>query len=222
MTSVIFISFGLFLQTFADDKVVFGGEKIQTSCRTIGGPAQGQKCQFPFFFKGILRDGCVTENDPEGKAWCSTRVDDDGNHIGGGQFWAHCSSQCPRARVLDSTVQTPQTSGSSSSSAFTAEPQICITKSGSEGTCRLPASCIGATIQFLEDNECQLTDGTVGTCCVPVPVDNIINIIDAPQQTVAIPNNIDVNQVDDVVPRFGPGPITQSQRNNNNVNNVDS
>jgi len=65
MTSVIFISFGLFLQTFADDKVVFGGEKIQTSCRTIGGPAQGQKCQFPFFFKGILRDGCVTENDPE-------------------------------------------------------------------------------------------------------------------------------------------------------------
>jgi len=221
MTSVIFISFGLFLQTFADDKVVFGGEKIQTSCRTIGGPAQGQKCQFPFFFKGILRDGCVTENDPEGKAWCSTRVDDDGNHIGGGQFWAHCSSQCPRARVLDSTVQTPQTSGSSSSSAFTAEPQICITKSGSEGTCRLPASCIGATIQFLEDNECQLTDGTVGTCCVPVPVDNIINIIDAPQQTVAIPNNIDVNQVDDVVPRFGPGPITQSQRNNNNVNNVD-
>ena len=54
-----------------------------------------------------------------------------------------------------------------------------------------------------------------------MPVDNIINIIDAPQQTVAIPNNIDVNQVDDVVPRFGPGPITQSQRNNNNVNNVD-
>lgn len=78
-----------------------------------------------------------------------------------------------------------------------AEPQVCTTRSGSEGTCRLPASCIGATIQFLEDNECGLAGGGVGTCCVPVPVDNIINIIDGPRQTVNIPSS-----VQDLVPRL--------------------
>ena len=50
-----------------------------------------------------------------------------------------------------------------------------------------------------------MIDGSVGTCCVPVPVDNIINIIDGPQQTVDIPNNIDIDQVESLVPRFGLG-----------------
>ena len=83
------------------------------------------------------------------------------------------------------------------------EPQLCSTKSGAEGTCRLPSTCIGATIQFLEDNECRLTDGGVGTCCVPVPVDNIINIIDSPKQSVPIPSTVALDKVEDLVPRFG-------------------
>jgi len=72
-SSIIVISFGLILPTLADEKVVFGGDggipTIQTGsgCRTIGGPAEGQNCKFPFFFKGILRDGCITELDPEAK-----------------------------------------------------------------------------------------------------------------------------------------------------------
>ena len=36
-------------------------------------------------------------------------------------------------------------------------------------------------------------------------MDNIINIIDSPQQTVDIPNNIDIGQVESLVPRFGLG-----------------
>lgn len=80
---------------------------------------------------------------------------------------------------------------------------MCITRAGSEGTCRLPSSCIGATIKFLEDNECSLPEGGVGTCCVPVPVDNIINIIDSPQQTVEVPNSVDNVQVGDLLTRSG-------------------
>ena len=80
---------------------------------------------------------------------------------------------------------------------------MCTTKSGAEGTCRLPATCIGATIQFLEDNECRLIEGGVGTCCVPVPVDNIINIIDGPQQSVPIPSTVGLEKVEELVPRFG-------------------
>jgi len=184
--------------------VIFGdsdddGSRTSSSrgCSTVGGPGAGSQCQIPFIYKGISRDGCITEADPDGKAWCSTRLDSDGVHVANGKHWAHCSQQCPMAIT--------QQSSSSSSSAFTVEPQLCQTRTGTEGTCRLPSSCIGATIQFLEDNECLMIDGSVGTCCVPVPVDNIINIIDGPQQTVDIPNNIDIDQVESLVPRFGLG-----------------
>ena len=80
---------------------------------------------------------------------------------------------------------------------FQVEPQVCTTKAGAEGTCQLPASCIGATIQFLEDNECQLPDGLIGTCCVPVSTDNVINIVDgvAPTQEINFSNEIDVDEV---------------------------
>ena len=91
------------------------------------------------------------------------------------------------------------------------EPQLCKTKSGAEGTCRLPATCIGATIQFLEDNECPLIEGGVGTCCVPVPVDNIINIIDGPRQSVAIPSSVGLDKVEDLVPRFGLNTNTKAR-----------
>lgn len=50
-----------------------------------------------------------------------------------------------------------------------------------------------------------MIDGSVGTCCVPIPIDNIINIIDSPQQTVDIPINLDIDQVESIVPRFDFG-----------------
>ena len=130
------------------------------------------------------------------RLWCSTGVDEDGQHIVNGQNWAHCSDSCP---VSDTEV-TPVSSAFSivssihqslwwilwhnitqSLNIFQEKPQLCKTTAGVDGTCRLPSQCIGATIQFLEDNECSLDNGELGTCCVPVPVDNIINIIDGPQ-----------------------------------------
>jgi len=183
---------------FSDDSDDGGSRPGSQGCSTVGGPGAGSPCQFPFIYKEVSRDGCITEADPDGKAWCSTKVDSDGVHVTNGQHWAHCSQQCPLANIQ-------QSSSASSSSAFTVEPQLCQTKTGAEGTCRLPATCIGATIQFLEDNECQMIDGSIGTCCVPIPIDNIINIIDSPQQTVDIPINLDIDQVESIVPRFDFG-----------------
>ena len=108
----------LFTSSWADDKVIFGdsdddGSRTSSSrgCSTVGGPGAGSQCQIPFIYKGISRDGCITEADPDGKAWCSTRLDSDGVHVANGKHWAHCSQQCPMAIT--------QQSSSSSSSAFT-------------------------------------------------------------------------------------------------------
>ena len=102
----LFIALLTVASSVADDKVIFGGgggdgkarpSEEFTQCVTIDGPGQGSACQFPFIYKGVSRDGCITEADPEGKLWCSTAVDSDGQHIVNGQHWAHCSPQCPVA-----------------------------------------------------------------------------------------------------------------------------
>ena len=31
---------------------------------------------------------------PDGKAWCSTKVDGEGQHVAAGGFWGHCSQDC--------------------------------------------------------------------------------------------------------------------------------
>jgi len=207
-TFAAILSLRIFSLASAQD-IVFGdpgpspgsGSSTQL-CTTIGGPDAGQPCQLPFIYNDVTRAGCITEADPEGRAWCSTRVDTEGRHVAGGEHWAHCGPGCPVS---------VSASGGQVSSAFTVEPQLCTTKSGAEGTCRLPATCIGATIQFLEDNECPLIEGGVGTCCVPVPVDNIINIIDGPRQSVAIPSSVGLDKVEDLVPRFGLNTNTRAR-----------
>jgi hypothetical protein len=37
---------------------------------------------------------CTTLNDPDGRAWCSTKVDANGDHVKNGGFWGHCSQEC--------------------------------------------------------------------------------------------------------------------------------
>ena len=41
-----------------------------------------KECQFPFVYEKITYFGCITLNDPEGKPWCSTKVNETTNeHI---------------------------------------------------------------------------------------------------------------------------------------------
>ena len=68
---------------------------LSDRCVTVDGPGRGKECQFPFIFEDKTRTGCTTDTDPEGKPWCSTKVDSQGVHVGGGGHWAHCSPDCP-------------------------------------------------------------------------------------------------------------------------------
>merc|ERR1719397_1030223 len=171
-------------------------------CVTVAGPGKGDQCQFPFIFSGKTRDGCITESDPSGLLWCSTKVDSEGRHVAGGEHWAHCHHSCP----VDTREKTGVELSESSGDLTVGTGQLCFTQSGQEGRCRLPASCIGATIQDLELNNCQLSDGSSGTCCVPISVDNIINIIDSPQLSVPLPGGVNLQQANDVFFRFGLNP----------------
>ena len=64
---------------------------------TIAGPSSGKKCILPFIYKGITHNGCTRHGieDTEYEPWCSTKVDDNGVHIGDKGHWGDCSPECP-------------------------------------------------------------------------------------------------------------------------------
>ena len=57
----------------------------------------GKACIFPFRHKNVTYAGCTDERDPDGKYWCSTEVDSQGEHLGGKKAWGYCPQDCPKA-----------------------------------------------------------------------------------------------------------------------------
>jgi len=66
---------------------------VTASCKL----ESGQHCIFPFRHKNITYAGCTEDHDPDGRLWCSTEVDDEGNHLAGKKAWIHCPISCPKA-----------------------------------------------------------------------------------------------------------------------------
>jgi len=81
-----------FLVTFFAIFHVCLGQKCLT---TSEGPKRQTECKIPWKFNGKLINGCTTETDPDGRWWCSTKIDNDLEHIGGGGNWGYCSLDCP-------------------------------------------------------------------------------------------------------------------------------
>ena len=48
---------------------------------------------FPFTYKGKMYTNCTLDGDSSGGSWCSTLVDESGNHVGG-QHWGTCGTNC--------------------------------------------------------------------------------------------------------------------------------
>merc|ERR1719278_815627 len=70
-----------------------------TECLTVS----GERCQFPFIFRGLERTGCITESDPAGLLWCSTLLDSQGRHVAGWGHWDHCQPGCPQHSARNDT-----------------------------------------------------------------------------------------------------------------------
>jgi len=73
-------------------QLTYGNPIIRTSCTTVGGPASGSACVFPFNYKGVSYSNCTTVEDT--KLWCSTKTDANDDHISGVDAWGYCDDSC--------------------------------------------------------------------------------------------------------------------------------
>jgi len=63
------------------------------SCTTVSGPDTGKSCIFPFRHNGVTYKKCTSAGLDQ--AWCSTKVNSNGEHIGGQGFYGICPTSCP-------------------------------------------------------------------------------------------------------------------------------
>ena len=88
-------------------KVVPGkwGDCRNDGCKTI----QNKNCIIPFNYKGKQYFKCTTDDSENGKAWCATKVNSEGNVIFGN--WGDCQNGCPigsiarTARSIENTCR---------------------------------------------------------------------------------------------------------------------
>ena len=72
---------------------------------------QTTPCQFPFILGNTTYYGCTTYLDPDGKLWCSTRTNDQSEHIGQKSFWGYCQNpSCPNDEQIKNEALKAETS----------------------------------------------------------------------------------------------------------------
>ena len=69
-------------------------EMPKPECTTVGGPDPNKPCVFPFKHKGNTFITCALAPNDD-KHWCSTLVDEAGEHIAANGNWGHCGLDCP-------------------------------------------------------------------------------------------------------------------------------
>jgi len=82
-------------------------ENMVKQCLTADyGPQRNVLCKFPFKYKNILRNECISDDDPGGKDWCATEVD--ANLEFSGINWGYCRNTCLETGNDKVTVVTAQ------------------------------------------------------------------------------------------------------------------
>ena len=89
---VIFMTMYVFLF-----EIDVSGPKCVT---TNDSPTKDTPCAIPFKFQGKLKEGCITETDPDGRHWCSTKVDEKLDHVPGEGNWGYCTDSCPLSGIV--------------------------------------------------------------------------------------------------------------------------
>ena len=77
----------------------------QLKCRTTADSKDPKKpCIFPFKFKGEKYFGCPPDPEVRGRRWCSTAVDNRGNHITGKGNFGFCEESCPKHKTPSKSI----------------------------------------------------------------------------------------------------------------------
>jgi len=64
--------------------------KVSSCTTTVN--RRNRKCILPFSYKGSTYSSCTTDHTTNGKAWCATKVDNQGNVVEGS--WGDCNDDC--------------------------------------------------------------------------------------------------------------------------------
>ena len=96
-TCLILGSFGIFLVAglpVPQEEEEYDDEVVCLTSKDSKDPEK--ECVFPFTLNNFTFNGCpaLPTNETNTKRWCSTKVDDTGNHITGGDNWGYCTVGC--------------------------------------------------------------------------------------------------------------------------------
>lgn len=97
-TCIILGSFGILFVTGLpapqDEYDEYADEGVCLTSKDSKAPEK--ECVFPFTFNNFTYNGCPTDptDETKTKRWCSTKVDETGNHITGGDNWGYCTEGC--------------------------------------------------------------------------------------------------------------------------------
>ena len=71
-------------------------DEVLLKCSTVSGANPNAPCIFPFKFKNVTYHQCTKADNAEGDItpWCSTLIDDSGEHIGDAGNWGYCGPDC--------------------------------------------------------------------------------------------------------------------------------
>ena len=71
-----------------------------TGCKVTSGEHKNKPCVFPFIYVKVPYNKCTTIHN-DGKPWCSTKTDENDNHIK--SHWGNCSEKCSSRSNLGSS-----------------------------------------------------------------------------------------------------------------------
>ena len=64
------------------------------------GKQKRKPCKFPFRFQNTTHHGCTTAGADDDVPWCSTLVDEEGNHVTGKAAWGNCDLNTCKSLVI--------------------------------------------------------------------------------------------------------------------------
>jgi len=118
--------------------------------------ASEKNCVFPFTFNNFTYYGCPTDftDETKTKRWCSTKVDETGKHIPGGDDWGYCTKGCP-TEIFPDEFEVGSEAGEAASDAcdwtacngFTLKISV-FEKEETYGQCQYPAGNDGSEDDF--------------------------------------------------------------------------
>ena len=72
---------------------------------TVSGASPNVPCVLPFIYNGYVHNTCIFVLGQEWEPWCSTLVDDAGQHVSG--YWGNCGPGCPIPTCNEGTYNYP-------------------------------------------------------------------------------------------------------------------